>query len=164
MRKLAKAIGVLLVYLVVFDIIGVAGCFALDLFSAFDDDGLIYAYTMWFVAGVFCGLLGYIQAGEIFAPSEAGARDWADRKDSAGISGAVLLAAFVAIVLVAIPCYYFQWADPSSPYVPDNESLSITYLATVLASMVFAHFALRRASRKEAATQVESAGRQTSSN
>jgi Kef-type K+ transport system membrane component KefB len=165
MLRFAKAAGLLLGHVVVFDILGVIGCFVFDLFGVTDGGGIIYAYLIWFVAGVFCGGLGYLQTGSIFAPESPNDADWADLADADVIGRRVIFATLLVTVLVSIPCYFLQWrlAD-NGPYVPDNEALSLIYLGTIFATTIFMHRVLRPRRRKDAGSSPESPARGASSN
>jgi hypothetical protein len=165
MLRFAKAAGLLLGHIVVFDILGVIGCFVFDLFGVTDGGGIIYAYLIWFVVGVFCGGLGYLQTGSIFAPESPNNADWADLPEADAIGRKVIFATLLVIVPVSVLCYIFQWrlAD-NGPYVPDNEALSLTYLGTIFTTTIFMHHVLRPRRRKDAGSSSESPARGASSN
>jgi hypothetical protein len=127
-QKLARVVIFTLIYLVVFDLIGVVVCFFFDVASALPLRGNSTAlfYAIWFVLGVFCGLLSY-NTGTSFV---------------AGFL--VVMTTAVILTALSISCYVLLWRYDveTSFYVPDNAAPTLTFFVTVLASVVLAHKSL----------------------
>ena len=152
MRKIAKIGLCTLIYLVVFDLIGVAACFFFDLVGVLPmkagATSTLLFYTVWIVNGIFCGLLSYDAGGKI--GSLEGPGDWTSR-EGAGRTG--LLVAGIESVLVAgllALCYRFLWQQGSAPdfYVPDNAGVTVAFFAAIVISVVFGHTQLRPSPEK----------------
>ena len=126
---LLKVAGVTVVSLIVFDVLGVMASFVLDLFSA-DDAPSAEVYVLWFVLGVFCGLANYQGGvGALRAASERPVR-----------AGRIVLGMTMVVAATAL-CALHRYVWPTAPsyYVPDSESLTFTFVLTIVATGVFAH-------------------------
>ena len=146
---MAAVAGVLLLYLVVFDVAVVAISFLLDIAPVRHKSTPLF-YAIWFVAGVFCGFLVYLTAGGILSSDSSD--DWTDRED-AGLTGVlVILCTSVVLATLSILSYVFLWrgSTNSSYYVPDNAPLTLTFFVALLASTVLAHRTLRTDPKKRA--------------
>jgi hypothetical protein len=120
-----------LIYLVVFDVVGVLACWFLD----FVEEGNIGVFfAVWFVLGVFCGMLSYSTAADLPSPK---------MPEKAG--RLAIFATFVMVAAISIGSYLIWWRNgmEESSLLPDGEALTLTFLLTVLASCIFAHKVLR---------------------
>jgi hypothetical protein len=144
-RKLGKIVLSTLLYLAVFDLAGVAVSFVLDVLGALPlrSNSSAAFYAVWFVLGVFCGLLSYDTNGRL-ASGESKA-DWTAREDAAKTGLLVVVTTFAVLFGVSVICYLLLWRYDvqSSYFVPDNAPLSVTFFTAVFASTVFAYKSLR---------------------
>ena len=133
---LLKVAGVTVVSLIVFDVLGAWPPLVLDLFSA-DDAPSAEVYVLWFVLGVFCGLANYQGGvGALRAASERPVR-----------AGRIVLGMTMVVAATAL-CALHRYVWPTAPvYVPDSESLTFTFVLTIVATGVFAHRSRDRITR-----------------
>jgi hypothetical protein len=149
-RNLGIIVVTTLVGLVIFDLIGVAMSFYFDTFSSRSTSTALF-YAIWFVLGVFCGLLIYNAGGSFVSPESKG--DWTDREDAGKTGLVVILTATIVLAALSYSFYHFQWGRYNmapSVFVPDSEPLTLTFFVTILASMILAHLALRPEPKKKA--------------
>ena len=141
-KKLAVVAGMILVYLIVFDVGAVAVSWVLDVAPVRHKSTVLF-YTIWFVAGVFCGFITYYTAGGILSADAEG--EWTQREDAAAAGLLVILCMFIVLASLSVLSYLFLWREGtnSSYYVPDNASLTLGFFATLLVSTVLAHKALQ---------------------
>ena len=145
-KKLAAVAGMILIYLVVFDVGVVAASFVLDVAPVRHKSNALF-YTIWIVAGVFCGFITYYTGGAMV--SAEGKGEWMER-DGAGRAGLfVVLAMLFVLAGLSVLSYLLFWREGanSSYYVPDNAALTLSFFATVLASTVLAHKLLQPAAK-----------------
>ena len=142
MRNAGKILVCTLLYLVVFDLAGVALCFFFEV-APVRRSSTALLYVIWLVLGVFCGLLSYNTAGKMASPKSD--MDWSTREDSGKTGILVVLTTSVVLIALSAVFYLLLWqrSPESSFFVPDNASPTLTFFAAVLASAVFAHKALR---------------------
>lgn len=122
---------IVLFFVVVFDVAGVAVSFVLDVLSP-RRDSLLARYAIWFVLGVFCGVICY----------GAGAGD--ERKQHA--PGALVLATIVGVVaLILAACTRLLWQTitVADSYVPDSVPLTITFAVALIGGAAVLHGASR---------------------
>ena len=129
--------------LVVFDIIGVAMCFYFEVFVSSRQTSAALYYTIWFVLGVFCGVIIYVAGGGLVSPETKG--DWTTRGDARKTGLLVILTTSVVLAALSFAFYRLTWrlsnlAD--SHYVPDSISHSLTFFITIFASTIFGHVTL----------------------
>ena len=159
MKTLAKIVACTLAYLIVVDIVGAVLSLFFEIVPLLGVSAALF-YAIWFVAGVFCGLLSYNSAGELAYPKQEGSgaddahaiEEWTSRAD-AGRTGLLVISA-TATILVALSFLFrrlwWQYGNGSSNYVPDSEPLTLMFFATILASVIFAHTSLRPKPKKVA--------------
>ena len=135
-----KSAVVLLVCLVVADIVGVIAGTIFDI-APVRGGGDGVAYAIWFVLGIFCGLIAYGTAG---AWASGGDENWTEG-EGARRTGRVILATGAAL-LAALTLFFHRiyWSRgvAGEYYVPDSAPHSILFALAVLGGMVFASFAL----------------------
>ncbi len=142
MGRLLKVFFVIVGYLILFDIGGVALAFVFGILPLESISTPLY-FVAWFVAGVFCGLFAYNKAGSILLPVTEG--DWAGAPGS-GKVGLISLAMTTVILAIWLAVFYkFAWphGGSSDPYVPDNVPMTYTYFGAVLGSMILGHTVIR---------------------
>jgi hypothetical protein len=146
-KKLGKMAASTLLYLIAFDVVGVVVCFFFDIAPLRGKSTALF-YAIWFVLGVFCGLLSYNTAGSIASPQSN--VEWTNREDS-GKSG-LLAVLTISVVLTALSVAFYlllwRYQPEASFFVPDTPSPTLTFFVTILASVVFAHKSLRSAPKK----------------
>jgi hypothetical protein len=129
-RKLGRIAVSTLLLLVGFDVVGVAAGFFCETIVGPRKTSTALYYAIWFVLGVFCGLLCYFaNSGE-------------DPKRPDTKTG--LLAVLTTPLILGALCFLFYrlfWRLNMAPsvYVPDNEGLTLTFFITVAVAMAFTH-------------------------
>ena len=142
--KLAKIAACTVICLAVFDILGVVVSFVLDVFGV-EMAGIDAAafYALWFVLGVFCGLLNYNTAGGLASSKSEGA--WTNRVDASKTG--LLVCAILILLLIGLSVLFFAtfWRGSADgdPYVPDNMPLTLTFFAATAAATFLGHKVLR---------------------
>jgi len=129
-------------YLVAFDILGVIACLVFDSLPLRGVSTALF-YTVWFVGGVFCGLLGYNTAGGLLLKVEEG--DWTASPASgkAGLTIIVVMAVILAGLWVLFQKVMWKSNMADDPYVPDNLAMTATFFVSILLSMILGHAFLR---------------------
>ncbi len=132
-----------------FDIAGAIVCFIVEVLG-FEFKALYF--TIWFVAGVFCGLIAYDMAGRAMSNRLEGGEDWSNTPDSGRIGISVL--AITALILIAL-CVLFKkifWVGSpmEGGYAPDSMAMTLTYFIAILGAMVLGHFIFRPGANKKA--------------
>ena len=138
---IAKSVAVLAGGLIVGDIAGVIALTLVDII------GLLFpalSYVVWFVFGVFVGLLSFTMAGAWSSRPAGEGTDWTGLP-SAKQTGTIVLVAQIALVLAL--CWLFDWLYWSQDvageyYVPDSMVHSLIYVVAVVGAIVLARFAL----------------------
>jgi len=118
---------IVLFFVVVFDVAGVAVSFVLDMLSP-RRDSLLARYAIWFVLGVFCGVICY------------GAGTGDERKPEA--PGALVLATIVGVVAsILAACTLLLWRTSyvADSYVPDSVPLTITFAIALIGGAAVVH-------------------------
>lgn len=137
--KFVKIAACTIVYLVVFDLVGVVASFVFEV----ADIGAAPFYALWFVLGVFCGLLNYNTAGGL-AYQKSGT-DWTDRVDASKTG--LLVCAISIFLLSGLSVLFFSvsWRGRAGTdhYVPDSMPLTLTFFAATAAATFLAHNVLR---------------------
>jgi ABC-type thiamin/hydroxymethylpyrimidine transport system permease subunit len=137
-----KAVFAILAYLIAFDVVGVIVSLVFDSLPLRGVSTALF-YTVWFVAGVFCGLLSYNKGGGILLKVKEG--DWSSAPES-GKTGLIIIVT-TTLILVGLTALFqtIAWKAGSSsdPYVPDSVPLTFTFFITILLSMIGGHFFLR---------------------
>jgi hypothetical protein len=136
-----KTVVVVLVCLLLADIAGAIACTVLDILPLRSASPAV-AYAIWFVFGVFCGLIAYNIAGEWSSPKGEG--DWTVRPDAGRIGVGVLIVSVVIVGALAALFYRIYWSQgvPGEYYVPDSEPHSIVFIVAVLGAMIAGRFFL----------------------
>jgi hypothetical protein len=126
-----------LIYLAVFDVVGVLLCMFLDIFFPASQSAALF-YAVWFVLGVFCGMLCYSGAGDIagFKAREGIAK--------AGITAIAAMFVIGAAISLASYGIWWRYGVEDSYFVPDSEPHTLTFFTTVLAAGILAHRTMRR--------------------
>ena len=137
-KRLAAVAGMILIYLIVFDVGVVAISFVLDVVPVRHKSNALF-YTIWLVAGVFCGFIIYYTGGAMLSADGKG--EWMERADGGTAGLFVILALFLVLAGLSVLSYLTLWREGanSSYYVPDNAALTLSFFATVLASAALAH-------------------------
>ena len=142
--KLAKIAACTLLYLAVFDIAGVVVSFVFEV-AGVVSRGISAAlfYALWFVLGVFCGLLNYNTAGSFASPKSG--TDWTSQVDASQTG--LLVCAISILLLIGLSVLFFSifWSrgPEGDHYVPDSMPLTLTFFVATAAATFLAHHALR---------------------
>jgi hypothetical protein len=138
LTRIGKIAIATIVSLIVVDIVGVVVSFVFDIFS-FQDESKADAgsYVLWFVIGVFGGMLIRQLATVVSLPDVRGTG--MDQAETAG--SRMVVTATTLTVLAMLLALGFRYLGPgdSSPYVPDNEWLTVTLFTGLTTAIVFAH-------------------------
>ena len=154
LKSFAKKLGIILLSavgcLIVADLVGVAGSFLCDAFlNSWYVSGALF-YTIWFVDGVFCGLIHYSLCANIADPKKKGElMEWKDH-GQAGIITILTTAAILGALAFFFYRHDWRYSRADSVYVPDSESLTLTFFITIVASMIFFHHAMGPIDKKSA--------------
>jgi hypothetical protein len=143
--KFGRAALSVLLFLIAFDVIGVVVSSVLDITPVRGKSALAF-YAIWFVLGVFCGMLSYNSAaGTLSGPKQPGSPDWSNRPDSGIYGGRALAIIFCLVSAFSVASYLLMWRSgvEGEFFVPDNEALSLTFFGAIVASAVVAHSAFR---------------------
>lgn len=142
MKNLAKIVVATVVYVAVFDLLGVGASFFLDVTPVRGKSGMAF-YAIWFVLGAFCGFLHYNQTGGRLAPEGKG--DWSSRPETRKTGLQVICGTAVVVAALVAVCYALMWKGgvEGDYFVPDNMPLSLTFFVAMLAAMILAHVAFR---------------------
>jgi hypothetical protein len=156
MHSLARKFGIIaactLACLVAADLVGVVASFFCDTFVSDRRSSTALFYAIWFVDGVFCGLLNYLTCDGLLSPEK---KSEPTNRAGAGQSGLlIILTTTILLVTLSFLFYRLDWQyyGGDSVYVPDNEHLTITFFVTVLASIIFTHKNLGPEPKKPATT------------
>lgn len=148
MARFIKAILFILGCLVGFDIAGAIVCFIVEVLG-FEFKALYF--TIWFVAGVFCGLIAYDMAGRVLSNKPEDKVDWSNTSESGRIGITVLI--ITALTLVALSVLFKKIFWVGSPieggYSPDGMAMTLTYFITIVGAMVLGHFVFRPGASKK---------------
>jgi hypothetical protein len=140
--KLLKVLGIMFLYFVVFDVVGVVASLFFDVMPLRGTTPFLF-YTIWFVLGVFCGLFGFNSAAGKAAGQGEG--DWSTRADSGRIGMFVIAVTTAMLAGFGFAFYSIIWRTETMPdyFVPDSPSLTVTFFAAILGSQVLGNTVLR---------------------
>jgi hypothetical protein len=126
-----------LITLVVFDVVGIGVCFIFEVVP-FRRGSSLALFAVWFVLGVFCGLISYMQGGPRLLGKEE--KDWTGREDAGRIGAGVIGVASAVLAVLSGLSWLLWWSSNADGeyYVPDSMAPTLTFFGTILASMVFA--------------------------
>jgi hypothetical protein len=141
-KRLGKIALSTLLYMIVFDLAGVALCFFFEVAPVRGTSTALF-YTIWLVLGVLCGLFSYNTGGGLASPKSN--VDWSARADSGKAGLRVILAMLFVLAALSIACYLLLWRyhPESSFFVPDSAPPTLTFFGAIFASAIFAHKSLR---------------------
>lgn len=132
----------LIVSLVVADVIGVIACVFFDVMPIRGSDFSLLPYTIWFVLGIFVGVIAQGWAGSWLSPK---GDNWMHGPEAAAIAMRVTL--FSALILAALSAFFWwlYWSRnvAGEYFVPDSMSHSLTYFLSALGAMAFFAYSLR---------------------
>ena len=100
-------------------------------------------YVLWFVLGIFCGLLNYNTARGLASPkSEV---DWTNREDASKTGWLVCGVAILILTGLSFLFFRIVWSGGAEGdhYVPDGMPLSLTFFAASAGATLLAHTVLR---------------------
>jgi hypothetical protein len=142
--KLGKIAACTILCLAVFDIGGVVVSFVLEVAGVVsrNTSAALY-YAIWFVLGVFCGILNYNTAGG-FASPKSGA-DWTDRADASQTGRLICAISILLPIGLSVLFFSIFWSRGAvgDHYVPDSMPLTLTFFAAAAAATFLANHALR---------------------
>ena len=147
MGSYLKAALTLLIALIVADIVGVLFCTLVDVVPLrHGSSGL--AYAIWFVLGIFTGLLAFNAA----AGWMLGAKgvEWIDRPGAAAAGRKMVWTSAVLLVALGLFFYWLYWSRgvAGEYFVPDSAPHTITFFVAVFGGVWIADHALVPASTK----------------
>lgn len=147
MLTFLKTAAILLLCLMLADLVGVIACLVFDV-APLRGNSAALPYAIWFVLGIFTGVIAFNGAGASIAGGGDG--DWSTRPDARRIATGVTVSG--AIVLAAL-CLLFDrlfWGRGvlGALYVPDSLPHTLTFFGAVLGAMALARFALTTTSAR----------------
>ena len=121
-----------LVCLAIGDLIGVVACTIFDI-APIRGNSAALPYAIWFVLGVFVGVITAFAAGTWIA----GRDRWDEGPRAGGIATGIFLSSLLVAALLCVLFWKLYWSQgvDGEYYVPDSQSHSITYLVAALAGM-----------------------------
>ncbi|MFI5386005.1 MAG: hypothetical protein ACHQ50_07775 [Fimbriimonadales bacterium] len=145
-KKVGVVAAAILLHVIVLDVAGVVASFFFDVAPVRGKSGALF-YAIWFVLGVFAGMLSYNTAGKWVTPRSD--KDWSEQEGAGRTGWLVVGVATVVLAGLSVLFYKTMWQGgaEASYFVPDSEPLTLTYFITILASLVFANTALRPKAR-----------------
>ncbi len=136
LKRIVITVLIMAGFMVAFVVGGVVLSFVIDILPIRGHSAGVF-YAIWFVAGVFCGMLGYNAAGLVL--SGKGELDWSQRPGAATVGWFIIGVTLIVAVGVFLVCRTLIWTGPPSDsfFVPESQLHTITYLATIfLATLV----------------------------
>ncbi len=148
--KVLKIAGCTILSLIVSDLVGVAASFILDVLFSLpirgDSAGAFYA--LWFVIGIFAGLLSYNFAGSAAYPKlENG--DWTGKQDAGATGRLVCWVVVVLLIGMAFLTFLLSGDTDGDYFVPDNWPLTLTFFVAFGGATFLAHNAQVDSVRKQ---------------
>jgi hypothetical protein len=141
--NIAKVASLTLFWLLIFDLVGAVVSFVLDVLESEDGTRESF-YLIWFILGVYCGMLTYQGAcgmltyqGASESLRSGGGTGGTSREGAIGTGRLVLSTMLVVLVALLVAGYRYLWPAGSSAYVPDSESLTITFFVGIALSSAF---------------------------
>lgn len=138
-------------YLIVFGVIGDGFVFLWDILPLRSISPALY-YVTWFVAGVFCGLLAFDQAGKMLSPKDEG--DWSNQPGAPRLArtlAATFILTMLALFLIGKQTIW-QGSSSTSGYAPDSFPHTTTFLASIALGALIAIKVLPSADSKPTIT------------
>jgi hypothetical protein len=122
-----------LVCLALGDIVGVVACTIFDI-APIRGNSAALPYAIWFVLGVFVGLIAAFVAGTWIAGKDD---KWDEGPQAGAIATGIFLSALVVSVLLCVLFWKLYWSKgvEGEYYVPDSQSHSLTYLVAALGGL-----------------------------
>lgn len=141
MKIFLKVAAMTLVYVCVFDVVGMLIATVLDILGALPIRGHSSAlyYVVWFVLGVFAGMLIYGGSGKwITGRPEA---EFEQSEANRRIGPLVIAGTCVTLAILSGAFYAIWWRYPTEPsfYVPDSMSCTLTFFISIFLATIFAH-------------------------
>ena len=136
-----RSLAFLFFWLVAADIGGVLACLILDITPLRYGSGAL-PYAIWFVLGIFTGLIAFGTAAE--AAAGDGNEDWGRRAGAGRIANIVIAAGAVLLLGLGLLFYAIWWSQGARGeyFVPDSAPHTITFFVSVLAGMLIGRHAL----------------------
>src|SRR5882672_3133510 len=134
--RLLKTALAFFITLVVFDVAGVVVCFIFEVVP-FRRGSSLALFAIWFVLGVFCGLISFMQGGPRLLGKDE--KDWTERDDAGRIGAGLVAIAAVVLGAISLVSYLIWWGGNSDGefYVPESAAPTLTIFGSILASMLF---------------------------
>lgn len=131
------AIGFLLGYIVVGNLLGVLICFIADVVPLRQSSSLL-PYAVWFVIGVFIGFLSYAHIGGWITRKDD--IEWMDGDEFRWVGNLILGTTFVLLAALSGLFYIVFWKTnyEVSSFIPDSPPLTIMFFVTIVVSMLLA--------------------------
>ncbi len=151
-QQVGIVIGVELFFLGAADLVGAVACFLLDTFES--SPGMAIIYTIWFVLGVFCGVLIYTAAGDAVSRKS---KDWTAHPNALGTAWTIILTTAAILTAIAVGWYYKDWryGDVDGIYVPGSRSVTLTFFVTIMVTMFLLDWAIRWSPKKPVSVAVD---------
>lgn len=125
------------------DIVGVIGCFVLDVVPNKYHSPLM-AYAVWFVLGVFAGIMNFNAAQSFYKGKDGTPVDWDSPDEARKIGGSIVAITAGYLTLLTVLSYLLFWSSFSTLeteflVVPDHMGASLTFFIVFLATTAFAN-------------------------
>jgi hypothetical protein len=135
-QKIILTLVILLIFLVAADLLGVGVCLvgACGFLPGWSKGA---AYTLWFVFGVFIGLIQYFTTAEDKPATETQAEPGPPTKWSFLLAFIVTVAALGALTWLFYQTGWRRGVDSEDMYVPDSMSATLTLFISILVMMLF---------------------------
>ena len=124
---------VFLVCLALGDLVGVVACTIFDI-APIRGNSAALPYAIWFVLGIFVGLITAFAAGAWIAGKDD---KWDEGPRAAGIATGIFLSSLAVSVALCVLFWKLYWSQgvEGEYYVPDSQSHSLTYLVAALSGI-----------------------------
>jgi hypothetical protein len=140
-RVVVKAIIALLACLAAADLVGVVVCVLFDV-APLRHSSAALPYAIWFVLGIFSGLIAYNAAGAWASPKSEG--DWTTLPDAGRTGNLVVGTSFATLFALAVLFYQLYWGRgvAGEYFVPDSAPHTMLFLASTAFAMAVARVTL----------------------
>jgi hypothetical protein len=136
-----KTTMVFIACLAIGDVVGVVACTIFDI-APIRGNSAALPYAIWFVLGVFVGLIALFGAGSWISGK---GENWDSDPGAVALTTRIFLSALVTAIAVGTFFWWLEWSRgvEGEYYVPDSASHTIVYLVSALGAIWIGRLALK---------------------